>query len=81
MPTMKDKILYCLQEAAADNRPDFMKGIPLSPDAGWVSMRALNDICYRYGGRIHELRADGHEIEKKRHRGVVYYRLRRKDEI
>ena len=73
MTTMKDKILYCLQEAAAE-------GSSSIGEKGWVHMRSLNDICYRYGGRIHELKADGHDIELKRHKGVVYYRLRRSDD-
>lgn len=69
MPTMKAKILYCLQEAAAEGSNE-----------GFVHMSALNKIGFRYGARIHELRADGHEIETKIRKSVSYYRLRRKDD-
>lgn len=38
----------------------------------------LNEICYRYGARIHELRRAGHQIEgptRTGHRGVFTYEL------
>lgn len=44
---------------------------------GWVSFRRLNNICFRYGARIHELRRAGHEIEKSRVHGIWYYRLKK----
>ena len=37
----------------------------------------LNKICYRYSSRIHELRAAGSDIEKKRmSKGIYKYTLR-----
>ncbi len=71
-----DKVLFCLQEAAAEDGGY----IACAGEPGWVHMRALNDICFSYGQRIHELRAEGHEIEKRTCKGVVYYRLRRSDD-
>lgn len=40
----------------------------------------LNKICFRYGGRIHELRKMGYKIitlprEKDQDKGVVWYRM------
>jgi hypothetical protein len=35
----------------------------------------LNEICYRYGARIHELRKEGHLIKKVRvDKGLFAYR-------
>ncbi len=42
----------------------------------WVHFRALNNICFRYGARIYDLRQKGHEIEKQSKQGVWYYRLK-----
>ena len=45
---------------------------------GWVSNRALNKVCFRYSARIHELREEGHVIEKKRaihNPNLFYYKL------
>ena len=42
---------------------------------GWVNFRELNKICFRYGGRIFDLRRAGHTIEKKYERGIWWYRL------
>jgi len=40
-------------------------------------MRELNDICFRYGGRILELRRQGHDIETiQLGAGEFAYRLR-----
>jgi hypothetical protein len=37
----------------------------------------LNAICYRFGGRIHELRQQGYDIVTGEKRGgVVYYEFR-----
>lgn len=37
----------------------------------------LNEICYRYGARIHELRKEGHVIEKHRvDSGLYAYRYK-----
>jgi len=45
-------------------------------DYMWVSFRSLNNICFRYGARLWELKhQDGYEIEKRSRRGVWEYRL------
>lgn len=41
----------------------------------WVHFRALNNICFRYGARIYDLRQKGHDIQKHQMHGVWYYRL------
>ena len=38
-------------------------------------MVELNGICFRYGGRIFELRDAGIDIEMKKEKRVSYYRL------
>lgn len=42
---------------------------------GWVHFRKLNDICFGFGQRLHELKHEGHPWEKKREGRVWYYRL------
>ena len=42
----------------------------------WVHFSHLNDICFRYGARIFDLRRDGHNIETKQVKGVFYYKLK-----
>ena len=44
----------------------------------WIHCRTLNNICFRYGARIFDLRQQGHDIEKQKQRGVWYYRLKPK---
>ena len=64
-PTAKQRILYCLRAADGDG---WVWGVDLSrPDVGGL----------RYGGRLHELRADGYDFEKRPHPGsaVPDYRL------
>jgi len=41
-----------------------------------VHMRKLNDIAFRYGGRLHELRRDGFKIDTiQLRKGEFVYRL------
>lgn len=41
---------------------------------GIVTNVELNQVCYRYGGRIHELRKLGYVIETgEKHQGIVSY--------
>jgi hypothetical protein len=47
MKSQKDKILELLLEAYPN----------------YITNFTLNKICFRYGGRIHELRRDGWKIE------------------
>ena len=50
--------------------------LDLLADRRWHHMRQLNDICFRYGGRIHELRHEGYVIEGERLKtGEWRYRL------
>jgi predicted alpha/beta hydrolase family esterase len=65
--TKAQLVLGCLQMAANNGDP-------------WVSFRRLNNICFRYGARIYELREAGHEIDKKRMHNVWYYRLKPQQE-
>ena len=61
--TQKQRLLYCLANQQGQG-------------AGWVSCRTLNDICFRYGARIHELRHNGNiSIEHKKENGLDLYRL------
>lgn len=42
----------------------------------WVSMGDLNMICFRYGGRLHDLKREGWDFEKQhRDDGSWWYRL------
>ena len=41
----------------------------------WVHFSDLNNVCYRYGARIYDLRQDGENIEKKQVNGVWFYRI------
>ena len=42
----------------------------------------LNSICYRYGGRLHELRNEGYRIETQpKAAGLVRYVLLPKDRL
>lgn len=50
--------------------------LALLSDGRYHHMRQLNDICFRYGGRLHELRREGYVIETKRiGEGQFEYRL------
>lgn len=41
-----------------------------------VSMRTLNGVCFRYGGRLHELRKKGYKIKTiQNKRGDFSYTL------
>lgn len=33
----------------------------------WVSNIELNDICFRYSARLHDLKKKGYIVEKKKH--------------
>lgn len=45
-------------------------------DGAWHHMRELNAIAFRYGGRLHDLRKQGHCIETRRiGDGEFTYRL------
>jgi hypothetical protein len=42
----------------------------------WVHFRDLNDICFRYGARLYDLRKEGYEFEERRDdKGIWWYRL------
>lgn len=45
------------------------KIVKLLKDGRWHSMRELNDICYRYGARLMELKKIGYYWEKRRDSG------------
>ncbi len=46
----------------------------LLSDGLWHSFSELNEICFRYGARLFELKKDGYEFEKKLVKDVFYYR-------
>lgn len=50
----------------------------LLKDGEWHNFRELNDICFRYGARLLELRKEGIDHEIKKVNGVNFYRLRGK---
>ena len=50
--------------------------LELLKDRDWHSMRALNEICFRYGARFKELRDAGYTIETRQiSAGLFWYRL------
>lgn len=40
---------------------------------GTVTNRELNEICFRYAARIHEMRANGHPITTKQIKPGLYH--------
>jgi hypothetical protein len=46
-----------------------------TPYPKWISFMELNSICFRYGGRIHDLLQRGFKIERRRDRQLEWYRL------
>ena len=50
--------------------------LDLLSDHQYHSMRELNAICYRYGGRLHDLRQEGHVFEEKHTGSYWEYRLK-----
>ena len=39
--------------------------IALMQDGRWYHMRQLNRICFRFGARFHEMRAEGYVVDKR----------------
>lgn len=53
------------------------KILNLLKDGQWHHFRELNDICFRYGARLYDLKKqDGITHEIKKVNGVEYYRLK-----
>jgi hypothetical protein len=48
----------------------------LLKDGRWHHFKKLNDICFRYGARLYDLKQDGIEHEIKIKDGIRYYRLK-----
>ncbi|BCW78299.1 helix-turn-helix domain-containing protein [Arthrobacter sp. NicSoilC5] len=56
MPTQKERILDLLEERGQQG----------------VLNIELNEICFRYGGRLHELRQEGYRIRTTQVKGPVF---------
>jgi len=48
----------------------------LLKDGEWHNFRELNDICFRYGARLWDLKRDGIDHEINKINGVEFYRLK-----
>lgn len=58
------------------------KLLNLLKDGNWHNFRELNEICFRYGARLWDLKMqDGIDHEIKKVNGIEYYRLKQKEEI
>jgi hypothetical protein len=47
----------------------------LLKDGNWHNFRELNNICFRYGARLFDLKKDGIDHEIKNVKNIKYYRL------
>lgn len=47
----------------------------LLADGEFHHCRELNDICFRYGARLWDLKKEGHDHEVKLINGVEHYKL------
>ena len=68
--------------AEAARRLSAKERVLLRLQAGPATNVELNAICYRYGGRIHELRGEGYLIDPEPlGRGVFRYTLRPQEKL
>jgi hypothetical protein len=56
------------------------KILNLLSDGHWHSMRELNQICFRYGARLHDLKKQGIDHKIVNIKGVNYYKLVKQNE-
>ena len=68
--------------AEAARRLSAKERVLLRLQAGPALNTELNDICFRYGARILEIRAEGHRIDREPlGRGVFRYTLRPQEKL
>lgn len=56
---------------AGKQRSDILNALKSARSQGRTNVQ-LNEICFRYGARIHELRRAGHKIDKEHIGGGVF---------
>lgn len=53
----------------------------LLSDGNFHHMRELNNVCYRYSARLHDLTKEGYEFEKRQLRqGEFEYRMKQEEQ-